>query len=129
MATVKAIFTLKRDKFAEASSLDYATEDGTAVAGADYVAQSGRITIPAGTAEMQISIDVMTKPRGTPEKTFFLNFSAPSKKTSLGRLRAMCTIFTTAPGPLPVISISDAVIGPLTSTVISLSDAVITTVP
>lgn len=36
----------------------------------------------------------------------------------------MCTIFTTETGPLPVISISDAVIGPLT-TIISLSDAVI----
>lgn len=110
MATVKAVFTLTRDKFAEVGSLDYATIDGTAIAGIDYVAQSGRITIPAGTDTVQISIDVMTKPRGTPDKNFYLTLANPSKKTSLGRLQAMCTIYTTELGPLPVISISDAVI-------------------
>lgn len=110
MATVTATFTLTRDNFAEISSLDYATSDGTAVAGVDYVAKKGRITMLAGVVDIQIPIDVMTKPKGTPSKTFFLDLSNPSKKTQLTRLRAVCTIYTTDAGPLPVISISDAVI-------------------
>ncbi|QGZ16312.1 hypothetical protein Hena1_01620 [Erwinia phage Hena1] len=114
MATVTATFTLSRDNFAEISSLDYATSDGTAIAGVDYVAKSGRITMSAGTVEVQISIDVMTKPKGTPSKTFFLDLSNPSKYrkliTKIARTRAVCTIYTTDAGPLAVISISDAVI-------------------
>ncbi|QEQ94899.1 hypothetical protein pEaSNUABM56_00100 [Erwinia phage pEa_SNUABM_56] len=114
MATVTAIFTLTRDNFAEESSLDYKTTDGTAKAGVDYVAKSGRIVMTASTVQVQIPIDVYTKPKGTPPITFFLDLSNPSKYrkliTKIARLRAVCTIYTTDAGPIPVISISDAVL-------------------
>ena len=41
-----------------AVSVSYATQDGTAIAGSDYVAQSGTLTIPAGTTTGTINITV-----------------------------------------------------------------------
>src|SRR5262249_39168481 len=47
-------------------TIDYATADGTATAGADYTAASGTLTIPAGQTSQTISVPVMGDRLGEP---------------------------------------------------------------
>ncbi len=55
----------------------YATADGTASAGSDYMAASGTLTIPAGQLSGQVTVNVIGDT--TPERleTFYLNLSDP----------------------------------------------------
>jgi hypothetical protein len=59
-------------------TVDYATADGTATAGSDYVAKSGTLTFPKG-ATLR-TVVVFVKGDRTPEadETFFVNLSNPS---------------------------------------------------
>lgn len=60
-------------------SVDFATSNGTAMAGADYVAKTGRLSIPPGQVEGTISVGVKgdTLYEGSWE-TFTVNLSDPS---------------------------------------------------
>ena len=51
-------------------SMDYATGDGTAVAGDDYQMAGGRATIPAGATETNIEITVFGDTDGELDETF-----------------------------------------------------------
>ena len=55
----------------------YATKDGTAVAGQDYVASSGELTIPAGATGAQVAVDVLGGAGTEPDETFTLQLSLP----------------------------------------------------
>ncbi len=57
--------------------VDYATSDGTAVAGADYTAQSGTATIPAGDTSVVISIPLTNDSLYERNETFAINISNP----------------------------------------------------
>jgi hypothetical protein len=62
-------------------TVDYATADGSATAGSDYVATSGTLTITAGQTTGQILIPVIGDTNVEPDETFFVNLSAPSNAT------------------------------------------------
>jgi hypothetical protein len=62
----------------QAVSVSYATSDGTATAGSDYVAQSGTLTIPAGETAAAIDIAVVGDTLIEPDETFFVNLSNAS---------------------------------------------------
>lgn len=62
-------------------SVDYATVDGTAVAGADYVATSGTLSIPPGTVRQDITIPLVDGRDTTNTKTFHLQLSNPVNAT------------------------------------------------
>lgn len=72
-------------------TVDYATDDGTAVAGTDYTDTSGTLTIPAGHTTGSISVPVATLPSGSPIKEFFLDLSNPNGAT-MGTAEAVGTI-------------------------------------
>jgi hypothetical protein len=55
--------------------VQYATEDGTALAGSDYTATSGTLSIPAGRASGTISVPIRGDLLNESNETFFLNLS------------------------------------------------------
>ena len=60
-----------------AVKVDYATSDGAAVAGEDYEAKSGTLTIPAGSSSGAISIAITGDDTSEPDETFTLVLSNP----------------------------------------------------
>jgi Calx-beta domain-containing protein len=58
-------------------SVDWATADGTATAGSDYVAGSGTLTIPAGQASGSITVNVNGDTTVEPNETLTLSLSSP----------------------------------------------------
>jgi hypothetical protein len=59
----------------KAITLGYSTANGTAVAGPDYVATSGTLTLPPGTAQGQIPVPVVGDLVDEPHEAFFLNLT------------------------------------------------------
>lgn len=57
--------------------VDYATADGTAIAGVDYVATAGTLFIPAGQTSGTISIVILDDNISEPTEVFFVNLSNP----------------------------------------------------
>ena len=57
-------------------SVDYATSDGTATAGTDYVAASGTLTIPAGSTTGTITVHAKGDTSFEPDETFTVTLSA-----------------------------------------------------
>jgi len=62
-------------------SVRYATQDGTAIAGRNYVAQSGTLTFAAGETQKTITIAAIDDLAATPNQSFSLVLSAPSGAT------------------------------------------------
>ncbi len=59
----------------------YATANGTATAGSDYVAKSGTLTFAAGTTQQTIDVTVNGDTVVEPNETFVVNLSSPSGAT------------------------------------------------
>ena len=57
-ATLDFVVTLSRER-TEATTVDYATSDGTATAGTDYTAASGTLTFVAGETSKTVSVAVL----------------------------------------------------------------------
>ena len=93
-----------------AVTVSFATTDGTAVAGSDYVAQTGTLTFAAG--ETQKVIHVMAVGDGTvePDETFKVTLSSAQGAT-IAQASATGTLtnddVVTPPGPTPTVGISD----------------------
>jgi sugar lactone lactonase YvrE len=56
-------------------TVDYATSDGTALAGSDYVATSGTLTFPSGTTTLPVSVTVNGDTVIEPDETFNITLS------------------------------------------------------
>ena len=89
----------------EAFSVSYATVDGTAVAGEDYVASSGTISFAAGQLSSAVLVPVLGDPDIEPSELFTLALSAPDTvvQTTLGQ----ATILDDDAG-LPTVSVGGA---------------------
>lgn len=72
-------------------SVDYATIDGTANAGADYVARAGSLTIPEGTAGIELVIELTDDALSELDENLFVNLSNVSG-ANLGDVQATGTI-------------------------------------
>ena len=59
-------------------SVTFATVDGSAVAGQDYSARSGRATIPAGATSVGVGVALIDDGTHEPDERFELRLSAPS---------------------------------------------------
>lgn len=59
-------------------TIGYLTEDGTAVAGQDYVAKSGTVTIPAGQTEATFTVDVLGDTKIEGQEIFLVNMTTLS---------------------------------------------------
>src|SRR5262249_23666451 len=104
-STTNAVFTLR---LSPASSLpvtvNFATADGTAKAGLDYVAQTGTATFLPGLTSTTVAVPIIGDLLQEDAENFTLQFSNPSDGTLL-RAAASCIIQDN--DPLPLLSISD----------------------
>ncbi|MYE41780.1 MAG: hypothetical protein F4X27_16390 [Chloroflexi bacterium] len=64
--------------------VDYATSDGTATAGTDYITTSGTLTIPAGLTTATISVPVLDDSHEDGGETFTLTLSNPRGGNAIG---------------------------------------------
>lgn len=76
-------------------TVDYATVDGTAVAGTDYTAASGTLTFPAGILSQVITISLLPDRDTTTTKTFHLQLTNATQAT-IADSTAIITLFTAA---------------------------------
>ena len=65
----------------ESVSVQYATADGTASQGIDYVSARGTLTIPAGQTTGAVEVAIVADGKFEPDETFFLNLSQPANGT------------------------------------------------
>lgn len=65
------------------TTVQYSTSDGTAVAGADYTAQSGSLTFASGVTSQTISIAITNDSDPEGDETFSLSLSSPSSDAVL----------------------------------------------
>jgi hypothetical protein len=71
--------------------VDYLTEDGSAIAGVDYEAAAGTITIPSGELEANIQVTIYGNTNIEDDKNFFIQLSN-AKKATIARDRAKVTL-------------------------------------
>ena len=80
--TSTATFTVTLSTAASSAvTVDYATANGTATAGSDYVAASGTLTFAAGTTTRTLPVTVNGDTTGEANETFPVNLSAASGAT------------------------------------------------
>ncbi len=104
--TNNAAFTITMSKpAAVAITLDYATQDGSAKAGSDYVAKSGTVTFAPGETSKVVYVSVNADAAAEAPESFGLRITNPS----LGNvIRDIGTGTITDPGgPLPNLSVGD----------------------
>ena len=65
----------------EPATVGYATTDGTAVAGADYLATEGALTFAPGGAAMTVPVTLLVDGVDEPDETFVLQLRSPTNAT------------------------------------------------
>ena len=75
--TTTALFTVTRSSGNGVASIDFATANGTATAGSDYVATSGTLNFADGQTQATIAVTVNGDTLFEPNETFFVNLSNP----------------------------------------------------
>lgn len=95
-----ASFTIQRTTSASSATVQYATSDGTAVAGVNYAATSGTVTFAAG--EVQKTVTVPTIDDGTykPDTYFRMTLSNPTGGFLLRNYDLTQTITDIDPRPI-----------------------------
>lgn len=73
-------------------TVNYKTVDATAVAGKDYTALNGKLTIPANTLSAYIDVTVLKDSLRQGDQTFTLELSAPTNSSISGTGKATGTI-------------------------------------
>ncbi len=80
--TVNATFTVKLSAASSSAvTVDYATVDGTAKAGSDYTATSGKLTFAAGETAKTVTVKVLSDSVTEGNETFGLKISNPTAAT------------------------------------------------
>ena len=105
--TVAAVFTVTLSpSSAQTVTVNFATANGTATAGSDYVAQTGNLTFTAGQTTKTISVTVNGDTTSEPNETFFVNLSSASGAT-LADAQGQATITNDDVATPPKLSVSD----------------------
>lgn len=99
-------FTVTRSGPDGALSVDYATADGSATAGADYQAASGTLTFAAGQATATVAVTILGDAQPEADETFVLNLSNPTGGAALADAQGQATILNDD-GQAPTVSIDD----------------------
>lgn len=88
----KAVFTVQLDRpSAKEVTVRFATDDGTARAGEDYVAKTGTLTFEPGETSQTVDVEVLGDDAFEYDETFSLVLSA-AQRANLGRATATATI-------------------------------------
>jgi uncharacterized repeat protein (TIGR01451 family) len=85
-------------------TVNYATSDGTAVAGSDYAAASGMLTFAPGQVNQSFGVSIIDDSANEPNETVQLTLSAPTNATLSGANPAWLTIEDndTSPGQVTI---------------------------
>ncbi|RLE17312.1 MAG: hypothetical protein DRJ65_22970, partial [Acidobacteria bacterium] len=82
--TVSAFFRVSLSKVWDQDvSFDYATSEGTADAGLDYLSTSGSGTITLGTLETTVEVEILADTLNEEDETFFVTLSNPGNSSIL----------------------------------------------
>ncbi|MEY2475791.1 MAG: large repetitive protein [Actinomycetota bacterium] len=82
--TANAVFTVTLSPASsQATSVHYATSNGTATAGTDYTSTAGDLTFAAGETSKTVSVPVTGDTADEPNETFTLTLSAPTNGAAL----------------------------------------------
>ena len=101
-----AVFAVMLDVVSgEALTVDYATSDGTALAGSDYTAKSGALSIAKGQTQMNVEVALTDDSLSEGAEDFTFTLSNPSN-ASIGDGQASATINDNE--GTPTLSIADA---------------------
>ena len=101
-----AVFAVRLDVVSgEALTVDYATSDGTALAGSDYTAKSGALSIEMGQTQMNVEVALTDDSLSEGAEDFTFTLSNPSN-ASIGDGQASATINDNE--GTPTLSIADA---------------------
>jgi hypothetical protein len=92
-----ATITVTRTGSTAAFSVDYATADGTALAGSDYTATTGTLSFPAGVMSKTFTVPITNDTLGEPSETVNLALSNPVGATLGPRRSAVLTITDNEP--------------------------------
>jgi disulfide oxidoreductase YuzD len=102
-----AAFTLRLSRPSALSvTVAYATSNGSAIAGVDYLAKNGTVTFAPGEVEKTEPVTVLGDTVPEEDETFELVLSAPVNATLGDQVRAFCTIVDD--DRTPAISLEDA---------------------
>ncbi|HKQ66927.1 MAG TPA: Calx-beta domain-containing protein, partial [Methylomirabilota bacterium] len=93
----------------QATTVNFATADGTATAGSDYTATSGTLTFAPGTTSRQITVPVLGDTLVEPTEAFSVNLSAPTNAT-LADGQGLGTITNDDAAATPTLTIGDATV-------------------
>jgi uncharacterized delta-60 repeat protein len=96
---VATITVLRGDDLNSAATVDYATSDGTATAGADYTPRSGTLHFAAGEINQTIFIPVFDDGLDEGAETVHLTLTNPSAGVSLGARRDSLLSILDVPPP------------------------------
>jgi glucose/arabinose dehydrogenase len=86
-------------------SVSWATADGSATAGTDYIAAAGGLTFPPGTTQQTVPVSVLGDGVTEADESFFLNLSSPANAT-LGDGQGTGTIVDDDATPLSLLEVS-----------------------
>jgi endoglucanase len=104
----EALVTVSLSKSSkEAVTVNYATANGTAQAGTDYVAKSGTLTFAPGETSKTIAVSVIGDTAVEASETFLLNLSSPTKATLADGQSVVTITNDDAAAPAPALSVSD----------------------
>jgi hypothetical protein len=91
--TTPATFTITLNyKINSPITVSYATQDGTAVAGIDYIQKTDVLTIPSNTKTVSLVVDVIGDRVAEGDKTFKVNLIGPVHGATIQKSQGVCTI-------------------------------------
>jgi hypothetical protein len=80
--STNAVFTVTLSNGSSSSvTVNYATADGTATAGADYTSTAATLTFESGQTTRNITVPVLSDTTDEPDETFFVNLSDATNST------------------------------------------------
>jgi hypothetical protein len=96
--TVTATLTVRLSvAYDQAVTVHFATADGSAIAGSDYAAASGDVTIPAGQTTQSITVAVLGDRVPESTENFLVNLSSPSGNAAIADGLGVVTILDNEP--------------------------------
>jgi fibro-slime domain-containing protein/uncharacterized repeat protein (TIGR01451 family) len=106
--------------------LGYTTADGTALAGSDYTATSGTLTIPAGSTAVSFPLQTTTDALFETNEKLFVNLINPVNATPAD---AQAEVTITEDDPTPTLSITDVTVTEKTGEPVTAELTVLLSVP
>ncbi|MBR8828208.1 MAG: FG-GAP repeat protein [Gomphosphaeria aponina SAG 52.96 = DSM 107014] len=91
----QAVVEVTVSKVTETFTLDYRTEEGTAIAGLDYTEKTGKLTFNPGETSKQITIPIVNNNKNETEESFTVILENPSNNAFPDQKSATITISDT----------------------------------